>query len=691
MGTDTLGLIDRVEGPMGRVTQLHRNGAGWLERIEDSVHGTVALGYDSEGRLGEVTDVVGRVTRFEWDASGWLKAITRPDGDMLSIVRNPAGEVVRLRFGDDVWGIERSPDGWPRVMGDHRWERDINGRVRTLSGPLGSLRFTRDPAGWLRSASAEDWTLEISRDANGWPVGWSGTDGQIEVSRDGAGRVVTETGPYQTRVLRDPRGAPVRIVAGALGEWRTQRDAAGRVLTVKGPQGVALSVERDLSGRPKWVRFPDGSILRRSVDGGVTDDVLVGSSGGMAGDLQLKRDADGRLESRTVAGGSWQYQRNAVGDLLAITGEAGTGWTFLSDRALDPEGRLQLYDAAGWLIEAQLAVGVPAWGVGGSLLSLMRDDTGRLTGLSGESGVSPVRFDSLGRLVGYRPPDGAGHGVRFDARGRPAALSSVGGAERTLLWKPDADPAAGVVGLLATGVEAATPWVFVEGGMAARRNGMEVESLVADGRGDPVWLLDGAGSAAALVHDVAGMPGQVGTDIVGAGARLQWFEGGPIQVGGVVIDPVSGQRVDGVSAWPWAVRGPRAVLAAHPSDPGPWSPESAWSDPLHILEAMGVIQPAVGEVWTTISQMPRAHFGIPESLDGGAPPLGPDREDLPLGEVDPLTEALVRAVLPGGGGLGPLSPAAALVGAEITLPWLPPGWEVPGLESWRQAGAWSQD
>ena len=692
LGTDTLGEVDRIEGPMGRVTQLHRNGAGWLERIEDNVHGVVSLGYDNDGRLTSVSDVVGRRTRFERDAAGWLQSIERPDGETLQIERNPVGEIIRLRFGADVWDIERTPDGWPRVMGEHRWERDINGAVRKMKGPLGEVTFTRDPAGWIRSVAVGSWALDIERDANGWPVGWTGTDGSISLQRDGAGRVVKESGPYETRVLRDPRGLPVRIVAGKLGEWRTQRDASGRPLTVKGPEGVALSIERDLVGRPKWFRFPDGSILRRAVSGAVTDDVLVSPAGSVSGNHKLTRDADGRAVSWTASGGGlWQVERDAAGNLLAVTSDAGPMWSFEPERVLDPEGRLQLYDAAGWLIEAQLPVGVRAWGVGGEMLSVLRDDSGRISGLGGTAGVSPVQFDDLGRLTSYKPPDGEAFSIRYDARGRPIAISGGETPAGDLVWSPDVDPADGLGGLLATGVEAAVPWVFTEEGMAARRNGMEVEALIADGRGDPAWLLDGAGGAVMLAHDYGGMPAQAGSGIVGASGRLQWFEGGPVQVGPLTVDPVSGQRVDGVSDWPWVSRDPRVVSTAHPSDPGPWAPESAWSQPLRILEALGEIQPIDEESWEQINEMPRAHFSVPESIDTADPPLGPNREALPLGEEDPLTEALIRSLLPGGSAIGPQGPAAALIGSEIALPWLPPGWEVPGLESWRRLGAWSDD
>ena len=691
-GQDTLGLIDRVTDPAGDVVQLHRDGAGWLERIEHGELGTVRLGRDNAGRLVSVTDVDGQTTQFSWDATGWLSAIERADGETLSLERNPVGELIAFRFRDQLWRIERAPDGQPRRLGEVQWSRDINGDVRAVKSPLGEWQLTRDPAGWVRSIQSGDWLVEIERDASGWPVAWRGTDGDIAIQRDAAGRVVTEAGgPVETRVLRDPRGLPVRIVAGKLGEWRTQRDASGRVLTVRGPEGVTLGVERDPVGRPKWFRFPDGTMLRRSTTPTRTEDLLVGPSGQAMGTGAVTRTVDGAVRERIGPDGFvWRYDRNGAGDLLSISAEPDQMWSFDPGRVLTPDGRLQLYSVDEWLMESQLADGPAAWGLATGIVSMIRSDSGRLEAVTGDAGVSPVRFDALGRMVSFRAPDGVGWSVRYDARGRPTAVND-GDVDALWLWAPDADPAGGVSGLLASGVEAAVPWVFSEGGMAVRRNAMNIEGIVADGRGDPAWMLDGEGGVAVLSHSPSGLPRQMATDIVGAGGRLQWFPGGPIQVGPVAIDPVSGQRADGVKAWPWAPKGPREVALNHPADPAPWAPVSVWGKPLRILEAMGVLKPVTDGDWVELNAPPTAHSSLPASLDRSDVPLGPALESVPMTETDPVTWAVIQACLPGRDAEALFSPAAALIGSELDLPWLPPGWVVPGLETWRDAGAWEVD
>jgi hypothetical protein len=109
-----------------------------------------------------------------------------------------------------------------------------------------------------------------------------------------------------------------------------------------------------------------------------------------------------------------------------------------------------------------------------------------------------------------------------------------------------------------------------------------------------------------------------------------------------------------------------------------------------MLAAMGIVQPIMPRAWRRLSEDPRAHQALAEGLDGSKPPLGPHRESLPLASEDPVTDAMLAAVIPGGEPPSGLTIAAALIEAEIDLPWLPPGLAIPGLEIWRKEGAWSE-
>jgi len=689
IGIDSLGKPDRVEGPMGRVIQLHRDGGGRLERIEDSVHGTVKLVRDADGELSKVTDAQGRTTSFTRDGTGRLRTITQADDTTLTIGRDPMGEVKSVLYGDERIDIERRPDGRVRQVGAWSWERDINGRVRRMIGPQRAWTLLRDPAGWVRAIQVDDWRVDIQRDANGWPSVWSGVDGDEEVQRDASGRIVVDGNG--TRVLRDSRGQPVRITASKVGEWRIQRDASGRSLSVRAPGGGTVSMDRDDVGRAKWFRFADGSMLRRRYEGSTISDALVDPNGHVAGQQQWTFNSDGQPEVRIDSDGAvWRYERDQMGRLLALQAEDGGAWIWGEDTVNDPDGRVIVRDASGRMMEAQLSPGQRAWGMASDLMSVHRGEHGELKAIGGDDGLAPVKLDALGRLVGFRPAASGPWSLQYDVQGRPVSLTRPDGTKDRWMWAPDADPEAGLSGILVTGEDLETPWAVGEAGMAVRLVDMEHEALVSDPMGTPVWVLDGSGGSAPVTHSPTGVPTEKGGGLVGIGAQLQWFAGGPIQWGSKSIDPVSGERVDGVQAWSWSVNGPGEWPDVNPQDPTHWEDDSSWMNPLHVLEEMGVIEPITSDKWRRLSRDPKAHEALPETLDGAHPPLGPHREALPLSAEDPITEAMLKALLPGGAPPEALTIAAALIEAEIDLPWLPPGLTIPGLEIWRNLGAWSE-
>jgi len=453
-----------------------------------------------------------------------------------------------------------------------------------------------------------------------------------------------------------------------------------------------LSAERDPLGEPKWFRFPDGTIVRRSQNGNAVDDVMVGPAGTVVGRHRTTFDSDGRPIEEVLPGGdAWSASYDMQGRLTSISAGEGAGWLWENERVLDPSGRLQLNDSSGLLMEAQLPPGPPAWGLASGMISVLRDRMGHINGLSGDAGVAPVTFDALGRLEGFRPANSSGWSLRYDARGRPAAVAGPNGTTSLLLWHPDALSTEGMAGVLATGPDASVPWAVIDGGMAARRNAMDIEGLVVDAMGTPAWILDGSGGAATLLHTPMGLPGQEAGGPMGLRGRVQWFPGGPIQVGAVALDPVSGQRVDGHTGWPWSAFTPWSFSPQHAADPGPWAPTSRWSDPLSMLMDLGVLKPVVEGDWRAVTEVTPAFEGLPASIDGASPPLGPDRETVPFETDDPITEWLVQCLLPGGSAPSTDGLVGALISSELALPWLPPDVEIPGLEEWRRSGFFAQE
>jgi hypothetical protein len=197
-------------------------------------------------------------------------------------------------------------------------------------------------------------------------------------------------------------------------------------------------------------------------------------------------------------------------------------------------------------------------------------------------------------------------------------------------------------------------------------------------------------------YPAPGLADPGGADLPGPAGGLQPFPGGPVLAlstaegggvpAGVALDPATGQRSDGLAAWPWAGlpagidSGAWASGAPDALDPSPWEATGPWRAPLRLLVALGELADPVGGTWTALPapspELPWLPVGLEHQEQAGAPPLGPPLDALPLGE-DALTTAFLLAALPGGRPPGPELAARALVEAELELPWIPPGVELP--------------
>ena len=171
--------------------------------------------------------------------------------------------------------------------------------------------------------------------------------------------------------------------------------------------------------------------------------------------------------------------------------------------------------------------------------------------------------------------------------------------------------------------------------------------------GDRWWIRDGEHSL--LARTPMGLPESEHDGLLSTDGGIQIFPGGPIIHGITAIDPVSGGRLDGLNQLPWGPRTARQRPQGDALDPSRWAPRNHWGDPLGILTAMGELAPVDGEGWMTGPEPAPSVYWLPPSLEGGLPPIGPRSTDLPLSE-DPITEALVRSLLPGG-----LAPTPTLV------------------------------
>ena len=643
LGLDLQGRPDRLIDPTDRVIEFHRDGLGWLSRLVDERFGQLQLNRRSDGVLTRLIGFAGEKTGLIRDAAGRVARIQLPDGETIVLARDILGEIIRVSLAEEAVSIRRDTRGLPVQVDDITWEREPDGSVRSITTPSLSLSIQRDAAGRLQALESGKWWLRIERDLAGNPNHWEGADGVVVAIRDAAGRISVEEGAQKITVLRDPRGLRNRLSIGEQ-SWQWMRDAAGRPMRLIGPDGLALGIDRDNAGRVSLLRLPDGTILKRRWAGAGVLEQLFTSAGKMLLEQLTDFDAEARIRMRRGAGipdEHWRYAPN--GDLIAIErGEA--VWVWGADRILGAEGELLLLDSEGRVVEARLAEGTPAWGVGRTLLSEFWDEAGRLSEVSGEGGVVFPEYDTLGRLTGIRTLDGEHWELVYDARGRLQHITAPDGSIRQLQWAPEAfgwwwqgqseAPLSDGVPLLSltdATVSAQAAWLDLLAG--------ERWWVGSDDRGEAQHL--------AIPRTPMGLPNAAQDALISPDGGIQVFPGGPIIHGTTAIDPVSGARLDGLSALPWMPRTARQAPQNAALDPARWAPQNQWGEPLAILTALGELAPVSGGHWMSGNPSLPTIYWLPPALEGGAPPLGPLPTDLPLSE-DPITEALLRALLPGG-------------------------------------------
>lgn len=724
---DLTGRVDRLTFPGGRTVDLERDPAGRLIRITDSVYGVTRFDRAADGALTRVLDPAGRATGMVRDAAGRVSEVRRPDGQRLQIVRDPNGDVSRVTLAESSLEITRDALGLPTGAGPIRWLRDGAGRVAGLEGPGISLRLSSDGAGLLRGLSAGGWTMSLDRSPAGEVTRWSGTDGEVRIERDAAGREVgevvrTAAGVVETRFNRDLRGQ-VERVTNARGVWRYGRDATGRVLSVEGPEGLRVGLDRAPGGEVRLFRFPDGAFLRLKSEGDRVEEELVGSDGRTVLRRTTAFDRAGRPKWRQegdLERESWRT--DPLGRLVTIELPDGRAWSWAAGEVQGPDGERVVDGARGLWTEAAPGIGPPAWGAGELLVRATRESGGRLSRVQGEGGSARLAWDALGRLqaverlstargdsavpaaaaVGGASPGGSAArasemrsfqeaiqrwALLYDARGRPAAIASPGAPAALLAWGPEAasidrrlEGRGGEAGgLLASGPSLERAWIQSPWGAAGQRVEGRTRSLLHFGDGDARYVSDPGLPLIRCETSPSGRADSGAAGFAGPAQSLQLFPGGPLFTGGRAFDPLDGQPIDGWATWPWSGLPLRGDPELASLDPAAWAPESAWWNPLALLQDLDQLGDIdVGGWWEPAPA--RAFEGLPAGIQGARPPLGPSLPALPL-EDDRLTVALLTSLLPGG---SPLDGDALLSlileddAAELNVL---PGLRVPGAEA----------
>ena len=486
----------RLATPAGEetLTRYRYDPAGNLAGIVNGSGGALRLSYDAEGRLTGWQDRNGISYRYSYDEQGRCVAGAGPAGTMSG----------RFAYGDRVtWWTDAAGavtiyqlDASSRVTAvtdplghvTHVWY-DEYGCVTACADPLGRLtRYAYDERGNLTCITRPDGSQARARyDAANLLAGLEDPDGaswrqeydtrgnlvrQIAPDQsvtsyayDQRGHLASVTGPLgaDTTVECDPAGLPAVVTGPEGGRTRYARDAAGRVTAVTAPDGAVTSLSWTADGQLTGRVFPDGSSERREYDAEGNLVTYLSPSGeqtryeyGPFDRLTAVTGPDGvrtefgydhglRLTTVTRGGLTWQYDYDAVGQVVAETDFNGA----VTRYAYDPAGQLSsrinaagqkvscAYDELGRLVRrvADGVVSTFGYDAAGRLvraanpdaeLRLIRDPLGRVTAETCNDRTVLSSYDLAGRRSRRVTPGGVQERWTYDDAGRPVRLETGG-------------------------------------------------------------------------------------------------------------------------------------------------------------------------------------------------------------------------------------------------------------------------
>lgn len=711
---DALGRLSALRLPEGEAWTLRRDAAGEVVELR---HGEEVVGVkrdasgaplelaaspganpgltvrwtrDMAGRVSSV-DAAGRSLRLLRDASGRLRG-AEAGSWWLVLARDAAGRVLTWRGSDGTVEVRRGLAGRIEQEQTRLSPVPMEGQASDMTAPRPAGPV--DPAGPSDSELLSRWGAPPTPSAvqvQPSPVAATGPAGTAPSAAAAAAASTPDLPLPALVLLYDARGRLQRATLGELA-WRSLRDGAGRLLRLTGPQELAVGVARASGGAITLVRHPGGSLERIEWETAALLATVEDPAGRRLAARQVQLDAQGRVASdEDPVWGPRTWSWDGWGHLASVQSAAGASWTrSAAGGGTGPAGEDFTVDAQGRVATGHPpAGGAPAWGVGSVALSYAWGPEGALQWVAGERGAVELVHDALGRLQGLNPERGEPWSLRYDARGRLVGIRRGGRSLHRLVWGSALDD--GPATLLVSGPAGDHPWLSGALGPAGVVGAAGLVETILDLGGDPRFLVPAGQRALSLGASPDGYPAvslDEGEDALlpGPGGSLQPFPGGPVLgrapaeggavPAGVALDPVSGQRTDGLSALPWQADWPRQDAGPGALDPAPWAATGPWSTPLRLLVAMGELPSPVPGTWTALPPEASALPWLPASLDGAEPPLGPPLEALPLDE-DPLTTAWILACLAGSPPPDADLAARTLAARELALPWLPPGLRLP--------------
>jgi RHS repeat-associated protein len=455
IGFDSMGFVDRVQTPLGRMWQTTNLPDGKRAQVVAPSGHVGRMGYGAGGRLAYLATSVKQPVQLHYTMQGKLAGASFVDGTWESIEYAPWGSVQRMvdRLGaatsyeyDTRRRVTAIADG-----NGKKTEFVYSGWSRPISTSFAngtSERYAYDAEGKITGIAQGDVIVRVKTNDKGRPVELRYSDGaEIQYAYDDKGRIVEASlGDLTSKLAWNEQGFVTEDVSEDLtntfafdecgrvsqltlstGESVAYRwDADSRLVNVVDWDGGEHTIEHAANDGGYVTRSPNGTSTFTRVDaGGSAVAIDVVSQWASLFSLAYGYDGEGRVATmRDRAFGDRNYSYDAEGQLLSAEGEKGQrGERFAYDRNGNPTqfgGALVRVDDANQMVAAGDE-------------ELQYDARGNLIRRSGSRGTWQHTYDGRNLMVSSTAPSGERTLYAYDGFGR-RIRKRTGDRETRFFW-----------------------------------------------------------------------------------------------------------------------------------------------------------------------------------------------------------------------------------------------------------------
>ncbi|MFD3483499.1 RHS repeat-associated core domain-containing protein [Streptomyces sp. NPDC058665] len=414
---DALNQTRKITDPLGQSTSLDFDENGNLKTLTDARLNSTSWAYDDADRTESVTDPLGAQASFGYDVAGRLTKATSRSGLVATAEYDLLGRSKNTKYGVNAAGVAESTATYaydavdlPKTItdtqaGDQSFGYDAYDRLKTVTGPTGTVSYDYDAADRRKEMTAAGTTTTYGYDTSSILTSVTSGGQEVRFGLDAVGREKTATLP----------GGITRT---------TTLDKTGVVSGIDYTRGTAdvgdLTYTRDTRGLQTGLTGSLASVALPAADTGAVfgKDNRVTSLGGRS----FTYDADGQLKSD----GNRTYNWNARGQLSGVTPTGGGSAALFGYGPLGIRSSKKLGDATQKYL------------TDGSNPLVEQDDSGAskatvaTSGLDEyltrtENGATQVYLtDALGTVVGLANADGTvATSYTYDPYGQPASSGAA--------------------------------------------------------------------------------------------------------------------------------------------------------------------------------------------------------------------------------------------------------------------------